>query len=296
MRKFPYHHVDVFASQPLSGNGLTVFVVNEDIESDLLQGIAREMRQFESVFVWESDDIHAFNARVFTMEEELPFAGHPVMGAAAVLHAMRFSDRDEVTLQFELPGKTVSATSSGVGPLHNVEMNQGAAAFSLPVPDEVVQKFLSSLNLRPWMKADGFPLQVVSTGLPYLIVPINSGLEFARITDAGFEGKLAEIGAKFVFVLDVNSLEGRTWDNQGRVEDIATGSAAGPAGAYLVRRGRVPREVPLVIHQGRFAGRPSELTVVVTGGEEPLVRVSGGVAAVGRGVLELPNSLRLREE
>jgi PhzF family phenazine biosynthesis protein len=137
---------------------------------------------------------------------------------------------------------------------------------------------------------EDLPLQVVSTGLPYLIVPIKTNLANARIVARDFERLLARFGARFAYILDVLSLEGRTWDNDGRVEDIATGSAAGPAGAFLVAHKLAQPDSPLVIHQGRFLGRSSELTVVVCGESASSVRVSGEVHFIGSGHLNVPDS------
>src|SRR5258706_3760972 len=100
-------------------------------------------------------------------------------------------------------------------------------------------------------------MQMVSTGLPYLLVPLASGLERAAITHPQFEALLAQIGAKFVYVFDVARLEGRTWDNGGRVEDVATGSAAGPLGAYLVRYCKAVAGQVLTPPQGLLLVRPS---------------------------------------
>ena len=105
-------------------------------------------------------------------------------------------------------------------------------------------------------------MQVASTGLPYLIVPVQpAGLAAAAIQVPDFEALLAECGAKFVYVLDPAASEGRTWDNAGRVEDVATGSAAGPAGGYLIAHGVHPAAEPFDIAQGRFTGRPSRIEV-----------------------------------
>jgi len=135
----------------------------------------------------------------------------------------------------------------------------------------------------------GLPLQVVSTGLPYLIVPIDSNLEQAQIVVQDFAAMLATVGAKFVYVFQVDRLEGRTWDNDGRVEDIATGSAAGPAAAYLVAHNRASPGERLVLTQGRFLSRPSELYASVQGGTEMSVTIKGQVCFVGNGALQLPN-------
>jgi len=99
-------------------------------------------------------------------------------------------------------------------------------------------------------------------------------------------GLLATIGAKFVYVLDVERREGRTWDNDGRVEDIATGSAAGPAGAYLVAHGLASHDEVITLAQGRFLGRPSELHAIVRGDRAGVI-VRGRVCLVGGGALRL---------
>lgn len=83
-------------------------------------------------------------------------------------------------------------------------------------------------------------------------MPVASGLEQARICRPDFEALLRGVGAKFVYVLDPGRPEGRTWDNAGRVEDVATGSAAGPAAAYLIRHQVRPDDKPLLLHQGQY--------------------------------------------
>ena len=288
MAIFEYHLVDVFTSEALSGNGLTIFQLCDQMPSQFLQRITQEMRQFESIFLWRTTDPHSYRARIFTMEEELGFAGHPIIGAACVLHAEHFATDDTVRFQFQLPEKTVHVISQLRGKAYQAEMDQGRAYFRDPIAIDNHGELLSALNLVHEDLMEGLPLQVVSTGLPYLIVPIKTNLANARIVRNNFESLLAQYGAKFVFILDVPSLEGRTWDNDGRVEDIATGSAAGPAGAFLVAHKLAEPDTPLVIHQGSFLGRSSELTVVVHGESAPSVRVSGGVVFVGRGYLDLP--------
>ena len=81
-----YHHVDVFSSKPLSGNGVTVFQARKALPTVVMQELTREMRQFESIFVLQKARSQTVRAWVFTMEEELDFAGHPILGAAAALH------------------------------------------------------------------------------------------------------------------------------------------------------------------------------------------------------------------
>lgn len=286
MPNFDFCLVDVFTETPLSGNGLAVFFMKEAASGTLLQRMTGEMRQFESIFLWETEDPATVRARVFTMDEELGFAGHPILGAASAVHAERFPDREQVELTFHLPEKTVPVVSRKQNSHFFAEMNQGTATFGPSVAAEQVDDVLAAVNLSRAELATPLPIQMVSTGLPYLVVPIRAGLDRARIVRRDFEAFLATFGAKFVFVLDVETLEGRTWDNDGRIEDIATGSAAGPAGAFLVAQGRAVPDVSLTIRQGRFLGRPSELRVTVIGATASSVLVGGGVVPVGRGTLE----------
>ena len=128
----------------------------------------------------------------------------------------------------------------------------------------------------------GFPLEVISTGLPYLIVPIQSGIDSVKVCVANLEDLLSVHGAKFMYILDTQKFEGRTWDNLGKVEDIATGSAAGPVGAFLYKNDLVTGNQSIVIKQGRFLGRPSEIKVSlkVQGSDLCNILVSGQVCKI----------------
>jgi trans-2,3-dihydro-3-hydroxyanthranilate isomerase len=84
MNNLQYRHVDVFSDTPFSGNGLAVFVLKIELPTNVMQTVTQEMRQFESIFLTQKIVPNEFRARVFTMEEELDFAGHPTLGAACV--------------------------------------------------------------------------------------------------------------------------------------------------------------------------------------------------------------------
>lgn len=290
-----YRHVDVFSGAPLSGNGLTVFPEAEGLDAEAMQGLTQEMRQFESIFLSATSVPRAFGARIFTMEEELDFAGHPVLGAACVLHERLAAASEEESWELELNAKTVGVRTARRGARYRAVMDQGSPTFGRELRGEDQRPLLEALGLTERDLADGCPLRVVSTGLPYLIVPVSSGLERAGIGRPRFEGMLDAVGAKFVYVLDVGAREGRTWDNDGRVEDVATGSAAGPAGAYLVERGAARVGERIVLRQGGFVGRPSEIRVVVRGSvAEGIgdVEVGGDVSMVARGRLDGPEHRR----
>jgi len=290
MNGLPYRHVDVFAHQPFSGNGLTVFPHAEGLSARFMLRLTQELRQFESIFLTATAESGVFGARVFTVEEELPFAGHPALGAGAVLHELQAPESDVATFVLDLPAGQMRLDSERMGSgAYRVAMEQGRPTFGRMLRKQEEAPFLDALSLEPENREDHLPLEVVSTGLPYLIVPVTpNGLLRSRIRAANFEVLLEKIGAKFVYLFDAEGLEGRTWDNAGAVEDIATGSAAGPTGAYLVRHRVAEAEKPFVLRQGRFVGRPSEIRVQVAGSADlpTSVTVAGDVQMVGRGVME----------
>lgn len=288
MNPLVYRHVDVFSKTPLSGNGLTVFLNCESLSAAVMQKIAQEMRQFESIFLFPTSDAHHFSARIFTMEEELDFAGHPILGAACVLHEKIGEAPQEMEWVFELPHKIVPVKTIRRKDSFLAIMEQGQPQFDKPLSQSQHSKLLNAFNLSEQEIDQSLPLQVVSTGLPYLIIPLRKGLDRARITSPELEHMLASIGAKFCYLLDIPNCEGRTWDNAGKVEDIATGSAAGPVGAYLVQHGIVQPNTEIVLHQGRFAGRPSQIFIEVAGTREEIhsVKVSGEVCMVATGTFD----------
>jgi trans-2,3-dihydro-3-hydroxyanthranilate isomerase len=283
-----YHHVDVFSSNPLSGNGVTVFRLRESLPVAVMQGLTREMRQFESIFVLQEARSRTVRAWVFTMEEELDFAGHPVLGAAAALHEETMLGIRKVSWTFQLNKKSFPVKTTRQGSHYRAEMDQGVCSFGAVLSPHESVAILDALNLGRDHLLDQYPLQIASTGLPYLLVPVDRDLDAARIVKPELEKQLARFGAKFIYVFDLNRREGRTWDNDGRVEDIATGSDAGPVGAYLVAHGLVSSSQTIEISQGRFVGRPSILFVVARKDDEGRisVKVAGDASLFARGQLE----------
>jgi PhzF family phenazine biosynthesis protein len=266
----------------LGGNGLVVVLGAAGLPAAVMQDVTREVRQFETVFLTEVDLAgRSARLRIFTEDEELDFAGHPVLGAAAVLHALLPVSQEEQSWALAAAQRTVAARTRGAAGWIDATMDQGIPHFGPAIASEPAQAYRDALNLAPGQLHPALPMQVVSTGLPYLIVPVQSGLEDARISHPRFEELLAASGAKFAYVLDPDRPEGRTWDNAGRIEDVATGSAAGPAAGYLIRHGVRPRAESLLIHQGRFTGRPS--TIEVRPEPDGRLWVGGPVAPVASG-------------
>lgn len=281
-----YRHVDVFAGKAFTGNTLAVFPDSSGLSAGQMLTITQELRHFETIFLSGADGTHDVTARVFDLFEELDFAGHPVLGAAAVLH-----ERDGAAgpqhWTFRLAGRTVEVTTLRTATGYHAELDQGAPEFLATVPTEDRAEVAAALNLPGRALAD-LPLRVVSAGLRYLIVPVVAGLAEAEIVRSGFAELVGRYGAQFAYVLDVEALEGRHWNNDGVQEDVATGSAAGCVGAYLARHRIVPVEEEFVLRQGRFTGRPSRLTVLPQGDPDALhnIRVGGDVAMVARGILD----------
>ncbi len=222
LRTLPFWLVDVFAREPLAGNSLSVFLLDDDLTFNAMQRITQEMRQFETIFLRRVGETSRFNVRIFTMEEELLFAGHPIIGAAALMHAELFPADEVSHFEFITSEREIPVISRRKNSIYFAEMDQGVATTVTSVPHVLIDGLAQAFSLSISDLAADMPLQVVSTGLPYLIVPIRTNLERAQIIVPDFEALLTGIGAKFVYVFDVGRWEGRTWDNDGQVEDIAT--------------------------------------------------------------------------
>jgi trans-2,3-dihydro-3-hydroxyanthranilate isomerase len=277
-----YRHVDVFSRRAFQGNGLVVVLDAENLSTTVMQELTREVRQFETVFLAGVDlPGRSARLRIFTEDEELDFAGHPVLGAAAVLHTLLPNAGAEENWALAVAQRTIEARTRGAGRWVDATMDQGVPKLGPAIRGELAEAYRGALNLAHGDLHPALPMQVVSTGLPYLIVPVQSGLDSTQISHPGFEGLLEASGAKFVYVLDPDRPEGRTWDNAGRVEDVATGSAAGPAAGYLLHHGVHTVTEPILIHQGRFTGRPS--TIEVRPGPDGRLWVGGPVAPVATG-------------
>ena len=288
MRELEYYHVDVFSDTKFSGNGLTVFTNASDLSAGEMLMITREMRQFESIFLSITGE-DSITARVFTEEEELDFAGHPILGASAVLHWTDAPGLPTKQWSFKLNKSVVVTETTRSRETIMAVMNQGEPEFGLSLNEAATGKLLAALNLQITDLYPGQRPQMVSTGLPYLLVPLGSNLPKAKILVDNLETLLSAAGAKFIGMLDVPSLTIRTWNNSGSLEDVATGSLAGPAAAWLVSHGfHVPNQ-QLVINQGEHLGRPSKLFVELSevGNRPTNVLVGGNVVFVGKGMIQL---------
>lgn len=251
--------VDVFAHKKLTGNGLTIFYDFDSLTKYEMLILTREMKQFESIFLSNRAEDGSFRAHIFTVDEELDFAGHPLIGLGAHLHE-EYGTSDLHTWDIKLNQQHVKLTSKPYADYYQVTMDQGKPLFIQEYRSDELDEIITAMSLKQTDMAP-YPLEIISTGLPYLIVPIVRGIEDARIVVNNFEALLEKHGAKFAYILDINNFEGRTWDNQGNVEDIATGSAAGPSAAFLFKHKLVAGKKSFTLSQGRFLERPSKMGI-----------------------------------
>ncbi len=284
--KVAFRLVDVFAERPLAGNQLCVVPDAVPLDDDMMQALAREIGFSETTFVTEAaGDRYAM--RIFTPDEELPFAGHPTLGTAFVLvaegritsPATQVVKAGEFTVEVDLDRDfaRMRQLRPEFGPeFHDRELL--AAAVRLSVDD---------LHRE-------LPAQTISTGLPPLLVPVR---DLDALRKAERDAQLTKVACErsggeelYLFAITHQGVTARFFGpTPGIVEDPATGSAAGALGAYLAARGLAEMPGRVLIHQGEQVGRPSELHVEVQpDGETWRVMVGGGVRIVGEGAFRLP--------
>lgn len=277
-----FHIVDVFTERRYAGNQLAVVESHGELADEEMQRIAAEMDYSETTFIESFDADGGYDVRIFTPAEEIPFAGHPTLGTAAVLRER--TDEEEIDL--DLPGGTIPVRTEHAGDQETLWMTQQQPEFSEQIARESVAEALS-LSLEDISEA--YPVQVVSTGLPTIIVPLDgrSALERVSIDRSAYDALVNSRDAKNVFVFcdeprnDENDLAARMFaPYHGVPEDPATGSANGCLAGYLVEQGS--DSVALRIEQGYEMGRPSLLHLRA---DENSIEVGGSVVRVATGEL-----------
>jgi trans-2,3-dihydro-3-hydroxyanthranilate isomerase len=285
-RKFSFVQLDVFTSRPLEGNQLAVFSDARGLSDDEMQKLARETNLSETTYILPRDaDVEqqqGHKVRIFTVNEELPFAGHPTLGTAWYLR--QHSVSDEVVLDLKV-GKIPVRFEQRNGLLFG-EMRQTEPKFGQIHEHAAVARVLGVAVAE---LDENLPIQTVSTGMPFTMVPFRSLATLTRLNFSWHQMApyLASIGnpAFFYFVcretLDPNAtLHARMIFYNG--EDPATGSAAGCCAAWSVRHGVLPPEAQGLIEQGVETRRPSFLYIRAgrSGDAVTNVRVGGHVVQV----------------
>lgn len=287
-----YRVVDVFSRRAFGGNPLAVFTDAPALDTRMMLSIAREMNLSETVFVRpaaEASRLAAF--RIFTPSTELPIAGHPTIGASAVVLAERFGASWPSSAVVELRvGPVEIEIEQKAGAEHFVWMNQGVPVESTSLsPDP--KALYRALGLDPSEGSTDLDIAVFSVGVPILIVPLHDEAALERATPAGLPAYFAaHPPARIVYLVsEVSSradIAARMFGALavGVEEDPATGVAAGPLAAYLHRSRRIASNQEVVINQGYTMGRDSYLHIRTDGSN---VFVGGQVMDVASGDLSV---------
>jgi len=278
----PFHWVDVFAAAAYGGNPLPVVFGAEGLDDAALLRITQEFRQFETAFLFPTATPGRWRARIFDLFEELPFAGHPLLGAAVVVHALH-TPSPQSSVEFQIGERVVPLTSSLDGNAGTAWLDAGPADFlsdAIAARADIAKAFaLNAADLH-----DTLPIQTVSTGLRYLVVPVRPQVLAKARIDADISALVRTHCAEFAVLVDVEAREQRHWNNDGKLEDFATGSAASVVGAYLAHHGAIRADEIVALSQGRYAGRTSELLVRVDALTHH-AHVGGRVQRIGEGRL-----------
>lgn len=290
-RRFAFVKVDVFSSRPLEGNQLAVFPDARGLRDSEMQALAREMNLAETTFVLpRSRALEAkqgIKVRIFTVQEELEFAGHPTLGTAFVL---RKGKQREVALSLRV-GRIPVRFELLDGKLFGEMQQRDPVMGSLHDKSAVA----AAAGLAPDAIDPDLPVQTVSTGLPFAMVPLRS-LAIMRELSPSWK-RMAEYveptDAKFLYFVTRETLDPKARLHARMIfyngEDPATGSAAGCCAAWMVAHGVARPEERVLIEQGMEIKRPSRIFVRAgrTGNEIVNVRVGGNVVPVMRGEVTL---------
>lgn len=305
MRTLPYSVLDVFAERPLEGNPLAVFHDARGLTAHEMQAIAREMNLSETAFVFPGEDpandlTEGVRVRIFTTQEELPFAGHPTLGTASWLHAQHPATKgaEEVTLRL------------GVGPIRvRFEAGSGSEAGVFATMQQNDPEFGAECTVSEVADVIGVDIgdflqnaspQSVSTGNAFCIAALRSIDVLSRLDIPQREATewLRARGMRWFYCIAPEDAETPTagrWRARMQFyggEDPATGSAAGPCIAWLVKRGFVQSGENATIRQGVEIARPSLISgrASLSGERVHSVLVGGRTIPVAAGSFSCVNN------
>ncbi|SFA90530.1 MULTISPECIES: PhzF family phenazine biosynthesis protein [unclassified Bacillus (in: firmicutes)] len=305
MKTLNYSLLDVFTTIPFGGNQLAVFEEDSTLTTEEMQMIAKELNLSETVFIRPAmDPSKTKNLRIFTPQVELPMAGHPTIGAA-------FSLAKKGSIEMKL-GQNDWTFEEGVGDVQvtvhknqseitEVEMNHPNPVFGETFHG--IGNIAELLSLTIEDIDTNFPIQTVSTGVPFLFIPVRTLQAMKKInfrTDVWekFFSDNPQTNHIFTFTteteIEQSTVHSRMFaPAMGISEDPATGAASGPLGAYLVEHGVIPPTETgtyfIRSEQGMEMGRPSFIDILIRkkGSEYKEVKISGNCVIIGSGQLHL---------
>jgi trans-2,3-dihydro-3-hydroxyanthranilate isomerase len=275
-----YEIWDVFTDTPLEGNPLGVFLVGEEIPSRLHQKLARELNLSETVFILPDDPAVAdATIRIYTPQTELPFAGHPTLGAAYAISRLHGYAKVRLRTGAGLVEVTITRNEHG-------EITQGEMRHPVPTvaPDADADALLAALGVGESV----LPVEVYTNGPSHVVVTIADRETLSGLTPD--MSALARFGERGVAVIAPGETSQELFSRNfcpglGVPEDPATGSAAGPVAVHLLRHGRTASGETVTITQGVEMGRPSTLLATAWGDAAAIeaVTVAGGAVRVAGG-------------
>lgn len=287
-----FYIVDVFTEEKYSGNQLAVFTHTEAISDTQMQRIAREMNFSETTFITSPQlQNGGFDVRIFTPKSEIPFAGHPTLGTAYIIQSQIIQQTAEIiNLNFKVGQIPVTLNYKDQS-LDILWMRQNSPTFHRIFDANTIAAIL---NLEPDEIDYRFPIQEVSTGLPFFIVPVKSlnSLKRIKVNLDKYYQLISETEAKAILVFSPetykpeNNLCVRMFaDYLGVPEDPATGSANGCLAGYLVQYSYFGKqEIDIRVEQGYEINRPSLLFLKAQKNQDKIqVNVGGKVILVAKG-------------
>ena len=289
MPKCTFYIVDVFAEKKFEGNQLAVFLCENGITDSEMQKIAKEMNYSETTFI---TSIENYTVRIFTPEIELPFAGHPALGTAYVIQREIIKSNIKTLLLNLKIGQIPILFKYKSGEAEEIWMEQNVPAFGQFFDPELIT---NTLYLREEDIDIRFPIQEVSTGLPFIIVPLKTldALKRARVEREKFFDLVENTNAKSILIFcpearkKGNHLSVRVFTEVPGFEDPATGSGNGCLASYLVHHQYFGKSsVDIRVEQGYEIGRPSLLLLRSEEKEGQIsVSVGGKAYIVAKGEL-----------
>jgi trans-2,3-dihydro-3-hydroxyanthranilate isomerase len=292
MSHLNFYIVDVFAEQKYTGNQLAVVTGTLDLTGEQMQQIAKEMNYSETTFILSPEQRDGgYDVRIFTPAQEVPFAGHPTLGTAFIIQREIIKQPiEKIQLNLKI-GQIPVTLSYEQDQVNLLWMEQKTPTFHRVIEPEAVASVIS-LEMEDLDRR--FPIQEVSTGIPFLIVPLktHAALKKAKVNRDQYFKLIEETEAKCIFLFcpetnqPENDLSARMFgDYLGVPEDPATGSANGCLAGYLVEyRYFGSQEIDLRVEQGYEMGRPSLLLLKAHKQNGKIsVSVGGKAIAVARG-------------
>ena len=280
---------DVFTSVPLEGNSLAVFSDGRGLSDCEMQAVAKEMNLSETTFIIprdpETERERGVRVRIFTVQEELPFAGHPTLGTAFALRGE--SGSAEIALELNVGRVPVRFDENPGLPVFG-EMTQVDPEFGVKHDREALSR---AIGLKAEDLDATLPIETVSTGLPYVITPLKSLsiIQNLRVDLYRASEYLEKTGSKFLYFVTRETVDAAARLHARMLfyngEDPATGSAAGTAAAWMVAHGVAQPDERVLIEQGIEMQRPSRIFVRAARRDNRIVnvRVGGNAIEVLRG-------------